>query len=177
MPYNPLFKLKSEPVFDIEKDLEKIRQTPPADGKESALKNKKHLTERSNVIPMLCMRAYILAKNLEPLAIFNNLPSTSLGVFIKVALCVTPKKIDLEEYPQVEAMNHYKYMLSRNWVKRPFKLAFFVADQLWYHVSIPVDLMVYLCNEFDDYDLVDRSIWEFITLTEEWDDFKTRGNS
>lgn len=163
MPYNPFFKLKEEPIFNIEKDIEEIRRTP------LCAKNKPVMEEKRST-PLPYGRAYIYIGDFEPVAIFGPLPPASLGVFVKLILCLTPDGIpELNDYSQGQAMNAYKLGLRKRWIKRPFKLAYFVADRLWYHVSIPVDLMIDLCVRFSEYDIVDRDFWSYVTYTAEWD--------
>lgn len=165
MPYNPLFKLKDELVFDIEE----IRRTP------LFAKHKKGAGNTATPLPH--GRAYIYIGDFEPVAIFRPLPPETLGVFIKLVLCLTPDEIpELEDYAQGQAMNAYKISLRRRWVKRPFRLAYFVADRLWYHVSIPVDLMIDLCVRFREFDIVDRDFWSYVTYTSEWDKARVDGD-
>ncbi|HIJ95813.1 MAG TPA: hypothetical protein HPP94_08780 [Desulfuromonadales bacterium] len=153
---------KADPVFDIRNDIEQIRMTIPSDDPEFVQAIK--LPRKSNIARMPVFRAYILTKQLQPLAIFDRLGYEDLEAFIKIGMCMRPKHIDNpKRYRDVEVMNQGKKLFFSKAFKKPYKIALFMADKIQFHASIPVDLMIYLCARFHDLDIVERGIWSVIT--------------
>lgn len=142
--------LNCEPVFNVDKDLKKIRQ---------AIKDSPCYTGR-NVAVFPTSRAYIVTRRLKPIAIFDKL-GPGFGGLLKLALAMCPDDIDNPDgYVDVELMNTLRKAVHSRGFQRPYTVAVFVGDRICFHFNIPVDLLLVICDRLRDRDIVSRNLWE-----------------
>ena len=158
--------LRYEPVFSIERDIEEIRRRPAGPkGKTLGFANTPAVNANKAALPYL--RGYVLTKGYKPVAIFDRLPYEGFEAFIRVAICIGIDEIENREgYHQVELANTHRRLMRRKKVACSFRLAFFNADTILYHLLVPADLVIYLCTRFRKYDIIDRTFWELVTQYE-----------
>lgn len=163
---NTATALRYEPVFSIEKDIEEIRLHPAGlSGKKPGFANTPAMNANKTALPYL--RGYVLTKGYRPVAIFDRLPYEGFEVFIRAAICIGIDEIENREgYHQVELANAHRRLMRQKKLTSSFRLAFFNADTILYHLLVPADLVIYLCIRFRDYDIVDRTFWELVTQYE-----------
>lgn len=146
-------RLKYEPVFDINRDLDLLGAALQGD-------NETDIDPKVAFFPT--SRAYIVTSDLEPVAIFDR-PGAAVGGFIKLAITMTPDHIDNPMgLNDLKVMNALRNAVNSEDFKRPYRLAVFVADRLFLHVPISPDLMLVLCERLGELDIVDRGLWEFV---------------
>lgn len=160
---NTATALRYEPVFSVERDIEEIRHRPAGPGgKKPIFANTAAVNMNKAALPYL--RGYILTKGYRPVVIFDRLPYEGFELFIRITNCFTPDAIDgTEGYHQAKLAKAYGELIRQKKVARPFRLAFFNADTILYHLLVPMDLVIYLCMRLRDYDIVDRTFWDLIT--------------
>lgn len=154
--------LKHKPIFSIKEDIARIKTCPTTSKK---VNNVRVIKINKDALPYL--RAYIFTKEYKPVAVFDNLPYEGFEVFIRVTNCIGTDEIkNGDGYYQIDLANAYRKLIKSKFIKCPFRLVFFNADTLLYHLFIPTELVVYLCTRFCGYDLIDRSFWDSVTQYE-----------
>ena len=150
--------LEYEPVFDVEVDIDQIRMRKA--GRKSGKGN--FVAVNKTELPYL--RAYILTRQYEPIAIFDRLLYDGFEAFIRVATCIGRDAIkNSTGYIQEELADLYRELMRRKKVKCSYRLALFNADVLVYHLLVPIDLVIYLHSRFSDNDIMDRRFWWQVT--------------
>jgi hypothetical protein len=145
-------RLKKDPVFDIDKDIDKIEKAVSNSGVQVP----------DNVTPFPTARAYILDEHFEPVAIFDRIDYPGFGGLLKLALTMKPNHIDNPAgHVDLWLMNEIRQMIDQDWTG-PYTVAVMVGADVYFHFPAATDLVVVLCERMASYDIVDRRLFECV---------------
>ncbi|MBS4068908.1 MAG: hypothetical protein KGZ62_09920 [Sulfurimonas sp.] len=144
--------LKYDPVFNIQQDLDRIR--------EAVLQGHRGSSTKTLLFPT--SRAYIVTDKFKPVAIFDKL-GPAFGALLKISLATLPGNI---KTPQpslyIELLNSLRKIIRSRRVKCPYTVAVFIADSVCFHFKIPVEGLLVFCDRLRDHDIINRDIWEIL---------------
>lgn len=145
-------RLKYDPVFDIEQDLERIR-TAVQQRNDRAL---------DGTLLFPTSRAYIVTDKFKPVAIFDKI-GPAFGALLKLSLATIPDDIEnQDESLYIDLLNSLRKIIHSRGFKCPYTVAVFIADSVCFHFKIPVELLLVLCDRLRDSDIINRDIWEIV---------------
>lgn len=143
-------RLKYDPVFDIQQDLERIRAAvQQRDGSAPA-----------GTLLFPTSRAYIVTDKFKPVAIFDKL-GPAFGALLKLSLATVPNDIENQDGSlYIDLLNSLRKIIHSRGFKCPYTVAVFVADSVCFHFKIPVELLLVLYDRLRESDIINRDIWE-----------------
>lgn len=145
-------RLKYDPVFNVQQDLDRIR---------AAVRQDNH-RPTANKLLLPTSRAYIVTDKFKPVAIFDKLGS-AFGALLKLSLTTTPNDIEnLDGSLYIDLLNSLRKIIHSRGFKCPYTVAVFIADSVCFHFKIPVEALLVLCDRLRDNDIIYRDIWEVV---------------
>lgn len=145
-------RLKYDPVFDIQQDLDRIRAAVRQDNDRA--------TADKLLFPT--SRAYVVTDKFQPVAIFDKL-GPAFGALLKLSLATTPNDIEnLDGSLYIDLLNSLRKIIYSRGFKCPYTVAVFIADSVCFHFKIPVEALLVFCDRLRDHDIINRDFWEVV---------------